>query len=430
MKKKKQLWVFFSLLVLFFQSLTAVPAQAADDFLVNANAGFAIDVDSGKILFNQNGDTKLEIASITKIITSYLVLEAVKERKTTWETPVPISAYAEALSAVPELSNVPLYTSQTYTVKDLYDAMVIQSANAAAAALAELLAGSEHAFVDQMRQKVADWGITDATLLNASGLNNMYLGDNRYPGSGLEDENKLSARDVAVIADHLITDYPEFLETSKTTEATFGEGTEAPVALENWNQMLPGGPNFKEGVDGLKTGTTEKAGACFVGTIQKDGRRVITVILNALNQQIDPGARFVETSNLMDYCFNNWHLQEVDLSGQSVPEHDSVPVSEGKKDTVGLVLKSKLPVWVRNDMDLTQYTIQADLNESLLDEGKLIAPVSKNEKIGKATIALAQDDLGYLEPGQAPSTDIVAKSDVDKANAFVLLWQRILAFFN
>ena len=215
MNKKKRFPFVLVVLVLFFQSLIGISARAADDFSVNANAGYAIDADSGKVFFNQDGDTPKGIASITKTITAYLVLDAIKQQKITWEQEVPISEYAEKLSTVPDLSNVTLVRGQKYTVKDLFEAMIVQSANACAVALAELIAGNEHTFVNQMREQLVKWDIKDATIINSSGLSNVYLGEHMYPGTQENDENLMSARDVAIVAQHLIKDFPEVLETDR-----------------------------------------------------------------------------------------------------------------------------------------------------------------------------------------------------------------------
>ncbi len=428
MQNKRKIPLFFVVLALFIQMFTAIPAQAADDFSINAEAAFAIDADTGKIFYNQNGDTSLEIASITKLITVYLVLDAVKQQKTSWDAQVPISEYAATNSTNPELSNVPLSQDRTYSVKELYDAAVIESGNAAAIALAEFLAGNEHTFVDQMRQLVTSWGITDATIVNASGLNNYFLGDLRYPDSGEDDENTMSARSVAIIARHLITDFPEYLDTSKVVTAQFDPESDAPVEMENSNQMLPGAPLGKEGVDGLKTGTTEKAGACFAGTIERDGRRVITVVLNATDPAA--GARFTETSRLMDYCLDNWQLQTIDLANHPMSGNTTLNVVDGKEDDVRLENDGIAQVWVRSDMDANQVTVETQMDETLLNNGDLIAPVRKGEKLGVTTVSLNQDELGYLDPTEAPSANVVTSKGVEKANILLITWRKILALFN
>lgn len=218
---------------------TAMSAEEIQDFSVDAKAAYSIDFDTGKVLYDQDGETAMGIASITKIISLYLVAEQVEQGTIAWDDPVPISDYAANLSVSPNLSNVPLHQDVTYTVKDLYDASYIQSANAAIVALAELIAGSESAFVDQMQEKVQSWGITDAKIVNASGLNNTYLGDNIYPGSTSTDENELSAKDVALIARHLLQDFPDVLEVTSLSTKQFGEGSYSPVEMVNWNWMLP-----------------------------------------------------------------------------------------------------------------------------------------------------------------------------------------------
>lgn len=429
MNKKKRFPLVLVTLILFFQSLIGITALAADDFSVNANAGYAIDADSGKVFFNQDGDTPKGIASITKTISAYLVLEAIKQQKISWEQEVPISEYAEKLSTVPDLSNVPLVRGQKYTVRDLFESMIVQSANASAVALAELVAGNEHTFVNQMREQLTKWEIKDATIINASGLSNVYLGEHKYPGTQENDENLMSARDVAIVAQHLIKDFPEVLEVSKIKEKTFAPNTSQPDDMKNWNVMLYEGPNYKEGVDGLKTGTTDLAGACFVGTIQKDGRRVITVILNALDQANDENARFVETGKLMDYCLNNWSQQDVTVAGQTPSDQKTLKVTEGKEKSVALAMEKPVNLWVRSDMDPKQLTIKTTLDHSLLDSNAIIAPVHKNEKIGTVSVSLAQDNLGYVQKTEGATTDLVTKNAVEKASAFELIWQRITNLF-
>lgn len=427
---KKKIAVLLLPLALLASLFTAAPVQAADDFSVAANAGYAIDAESGKILFDQNGETAVGIASVTKTLSTYLVLKAIDENKITWETTVPISDYAHNLSMDTTLSNVPLTTTDTYTVKDLYQAMLIESANACTVALAELIAGSEPNFVNQMRTQLTDWGIDDATIYTASGLNNSDLGDNRYPDSPADAENLMSAKDVAIIAQHLINDYPEVLDTTSVTSMTFGANTSNPTEMTNWNWLLPGNESYKEGVDGLKTGTTELAGACFVGTIKKDGRRVITVILNATNQATNSSARFAETSSLMDYCYDNWSQRTVKASTMTLDTSDTtLSVSDGQSDSVGLKIKGSAKVWVRNDMDLSNLTATANVDSSLLNSGSLVAPVTKNEKVGTASVTLSEDTLGYLDKDEAPTVNLVAKSAVDRANILTRLWRQVTSLF-
>lgn len=369
--------------------------ELSGDFTVEANAAISVDADTGKIFYSQNSDTPLGIASITKIISLYLVEKEVAEGNLAWEDEVVISEYLANLSVNPELSNVPLVENESYTVKELFDSSVIQSSNSSIMALAEKIAGSENAFVDQMNELLTGWGIEDAKIINSSGLTNKYLGDNYYQETTAEDENELSAKDVAIIARHLINDYPDILAVSSTPTQEFGSETSSPVTMSNSNWMLSGMPNEKAGVDGLKTGTTDYAGPCFVGTIEKEGQRIITVVLGT-NDEDDLGARFTETSQLMDYSFENWHRETILSADEQLPNLQTLPVYLGEKDVVPISIELELSTWMHTNMSKEDLTYEIDLDSSMLIEGDLPAPVKENTIVG--TVQLTSfDTLGYLE---------------------------------
>lgn len=429
-KKKHFALLLATLLLTLGSFLPTLSVQADEAFSVNSQAAFAVDATSGKILYDQDGEKTMGIASISKIIGLYIVLDQVKEGKLSWDDEVAISDYAETLSIAPNLSNVPLHKENTYTVKELFDSAFIQSANASMVALAEKISGSETAFLTAMNDQLKEWGIENATIVNVSGLNNVYLGANRPEGTGEADENQMSAKDVAIIARHLLLDFPEVLEVTSTATKMFGENTQSPVEMVNWNWMLPGFINFKEGVDGLKTGTTDFAGACFVGTIERDGKRIITVVLNAEGHELNPSVRFTETARLMDYCYDNWSVKEIGKANASIPSLKSIDVKNGKETSVNVVLKSPVSVWVRNDMDTGQLTITPKIDETKVKDNELEAPIVRGTKVGTATITLADDQLGYLEDGASPSTDIITASSVEKANIFVIGWRNVTNFFS
>lgn len=414
MKIKKYL-IAFSLIVgtLFF---VAPKETAAEELDLDVKSAIAVDFDTGKIFYEKDSDEVLGLASITKLISIYVVLDAIKAGEITWEDTVTIPAYLYPLSLNWELSNVPLYEGNTYTVKDLYEASLISSANAAVIALSYHVSGSEEAFVAKMKEKLESIGITDATVVNASGLNNSYLGENYVPGTPADGENYLSAKDIAILARHLLTDYPEILETTKIPTATFGANTSLPYEMVNWNWMLPGLVNYKEGVDGLKTGTTDIAGACFVGTMEKDGHRMITVVQHANDHENNASARFIETNKLMDYVLNNWQLTTVDPTTFALPKKH-LNVQYGKEASVDLTLSDSNPfsVWVKNG-EMPEIT--AEINQHLLDNDALKAPVSKNLTVGKFTIT-DQDDLGYLESADGEKEITIKTAEkVEKANVF------------
>lgn len=408
---------------------TTFTAEEIKNFSIDAKAAFSVDFDTGKILYDQEGETPMGIASVTKIISLYLVAEQVKQGKLTWEDPVEISQYAADLSVTPDLSNVPLHRDVQYTVKDLYEASYIQSANAAVVALAEKIAGSEPAFVDQMKDKLTEWGITDAKIVNASGLNNTYLGENLYPGSTSTDENELSAKDVAIVARHLLQDFPEVLEVTSTVTKTFGEGSYSPVEMVNWNWMLPGFINAKDGVDGLKTGTTDLAGACFVGTAVRDGQRIITVVLNVHGHAENPSVRFTETGKLMDYSFDAWEQVPILSAGDQLADTKTVAVKNGKELTVPIAVKNDLSVWVRKDMDPKDFTTTIDYNKTMNEE-TVSAPVAKGTDLGKVTATIPADTLGYMDGSkEVPTTELITTKAVEKANIFVIGWRSVANFF-
>ncbi|EOT30177.1 serine hydrolase [Enterococcus saccharolyticus] len=436
MKKKHRFLPLLAGILFFLSSVVPLFSVQADelsgDFKVEAKAALSIDADTGKILYDQNSDDALGIASITKIISLYLVEKEVAEGKLAWDDEVEISDFVAELSVHPELSNVPLESTSKYTVKDLFDSAFIQSSNASTMALAEKIAGTEAAFVDLMKKQLEDWGIKDAKIVNSTGLNNVYLGEQIYPGSKKDDENILSAKGVAIVARHLIHDYPDVLEVTATPKQEFGAHTFSPIEMVNWNWMLPGMIYEKAGVDGLKTGTTDLAGACFVGTMTKDGQRIITVVLNATNHETDPGARFVETGRLMDYTFDNWKKEEVLAQGATVPEFKTAPVHQGKELTVPVQTENAVTVWLHSSMTKEDVTFKTTLNaKRVTDKNELQAPIEKGENVGTVQ-ATTPDKLGFVEASDEESvqTPLVASQEMAKANIFVQAWRAVKGLFN
>ncbi|WP_071130380.1 D-alanyl-D-alanine carboxypeptidase family protein [Enterococcus timonensis] len=422
MKLKNKLGLLLMTAATIFVSLTAtVQPVSADDLNLDVKSAIAIDADSGKIFYEQDADEVLGIASMTKLVSIYVLLDAVAAGTVTWDDPVEIPAYLIPLSQNFDLSNVPLYDHVTYTVKDLYEASLIASANAAVIALGVHVAGSEAEFVPLMQNKLTKIGITDATIVNASGLNNSYLGENIVPGTAADAENYMSARDMAILARHLLKDYPEILETTSITNKVFAENTSMPFEMTSWNYMLPGFVNEKAGVDGLKTGTTDIAGACFTGTMTYNGTRMITVVMHANDHENNPSARFNETSKLMDYVTAHWSQTVIDPATFQLPQ-TSLPVETGEEETVALTMEdaSSQTLWIKDGI---APEVTSNLNDAITAEnGKMPAPVSQNVKVGNFTIT-PSDDLGYIESADAPKTDIaiVTKTAVEKAG----IWQRM-----
>ncbi|CAI3255217.1 serine hydrolase [Enterococcus cecorum] len=413
-------FIAMTLLFCFFSTAPLWADETQNNFSIDAKAAIAVDADSGKIFYAQDSTTPMPIASITKVLSIYVVYDKIKNEELDLLDQVVISPQLAELSTKPELSNVALVANQAYTVESLIHASLIQSANAAVMALGEKVAGSQEQFVNLMRQKAESLGITDAKIISVSGLNNRDLGDFRYPGTGDDEENEMSAQDVAIIAKHFIADYPEVLNITSTVQESFGENTAQPSIMQNWNQLLPGLPLQKEGVIGLKTGTTDLAGACFVGVIRQNSREVITVVLHANNQANDSNARFVETSKLMDYALNQW--QEITLSATDLTNaiRSKLAVIDGKQASVSLKVNDPYKLWVPVQFDSTQLKY-----EEQLEVQSIQAPVQMNREVGTLTINNPTDNYGYLPDSQTPESQIkiVTANAVKKENFFVL-WLR------
>ena len=413
-------FIAMTLLFCFFSTAPLWADETQNNFSIDAKAAIAVDADTGKIFYAQDSTTPMPIASITKVLSIYVVYDKIKNEELDLLDQVVISPQLAELSTKPELSNVALVANQAYTVESLIHASLIQSANAAVMALGEKVAGSQEQFVNLMRQKAESLGITDAKIISVSGLNNRDLGGFRYPGTGDKEENEMAAQDGAIIAKHFIADYPEVLNITSTVQESFGENTAQPSIMQNWNQLLPGLPLQKEGVIGLKTGTTDLAGACFVGVIRQNSREVITVVLHANNQANDSNARFVETSKLMDYALNQW--QEITLSATDLTNaiQSKLTVIDGKQASVSLKVNNPYKLWVPVQFDSTQLKY-----EEQLEVQSIQAPVQMHREIGTLIINNPTDNYGYLPDSQTPESQIkiVTANAVEKENFFVL-WLR------
>lgn len=402
--------------LLLFLSFGVTTSVSAQDFDVAAKHAIAVEANTGKILYEKDATQPVEIASITKLLTVYLVYQALDQGKITLSTQVDISDYPYKLTTNSEASNVPM-EARKYTVEQLLEATLVSSANSAAIALAEKIAGSEKDFVDMMRAQLQEWGIQDATIINTTGLNNETLGDNIYPGSKKDDENKLSAYDVAVVARRLILDYPQVLQITKKPSSTF-----AGMTITSTNYMLEGMPAHRGGVDGLKTGTTDKAGASFVGTTVEKGMRLITVVLNADNQDTNPYARFTATSSMLDYISSNFALQTVVKQGDSYQD-SKAPVLDGKEDTVSAVAKEDIKIVQRlGNRAQSSISYTADTNHyAPLDAGTVVGHLTYDDKdlVGQ----------GYITSDR-PSYDMVADQSVEKGFFLKVWWNDFVRFIN
>jgi serine-type D-Ala-D-Ala carboxypeptidase (penicillin-binding protein 5/6) len=400
---------------------------AAEDVLgIKASAAILVDSSSGKILFEKNSDAPLPIASMTKMMSEYLVLEAVEKGKISWDQMVTVTEYAHKISQNTGLSNVPLELGGKYTVKELYEAAAIYSANGATIALAELIGGSEKSFVQMMNDKASKMGLGEVKFVNATGLVNKDLQGMHPEGTSPSDENIVSAKGVAKLAYYLLNDYPEVLETSSIPKKVFQEGKKYPVNMPNWNWMLPSLVFGYEGMDGLKTGSTDSAGFCFTGTAERDGQRFISVVMGADSYN----SRFSETAKLMDYGFSNFEKVTLVEKGQAVKGSKTVKVIKGKEKEVNVVSKEDVTLSVKRG-EIKNYKAEIKLSGKNIDEdGNIIAPIKKGTKVGQIIIKSSKNDnLGFITTDKEHSYDLVVDKDVEKANWLVLTFRAIGSFF-
>ncbi|WP_024412911.1 D-alanyl-D-alanine carboxypeptidase PBP3 [Streptococcus suis] len=409
---RKLLLTLTTILAVF---LTFTPILA-EDFSVAAKHAIAVEVSSGKILYEQDAETKASIASISKTLSIYLVYEALAKGEITLDTMVDISDYPYSLTSNTELSNVNL-DARSYSVRDLLNASLITSSNSAIIALAEKIAGSEAAFVDRMKAKVQEWGITDTKIVNVSGLDNTDLGENIYPGSSPEDVNMFSALDVAIIARRLILDYPQVLDITSLNAYDFGGYT-----YYSTNQMLSDGTHARGGVDGLKTGTSNSAGSSFLATTQQAGMRIITVVLNANDGLTSPENRFVATNDLMNYVYSNFSLVTLVKKGEAF-EDSKIKVFNGEKETSPVVAAADLTVVQRKQTDnVPTATFTTDIKE-------IDAPLKAGTLVGK--LQLKDQDLigkGYIS--EQAGVDMIIPSDMKEASWPFSWWNQFVRYVN
>ena len=399
-----------------FTLFLGITPVLAEDFSVAAKHAIAVEVSTGKVLYEQDSQTPASIASISKLLSVYLVYEALEKGEIQLDTMVDILDYPYSLTANTELSNVNL-DARSYSVSDLLNASLITSSNSAIIALAEKIAGSEAAFVDKMKAKVAEWGITDATIVNTSGLDNSDLGENIYPGSKPDDSNQFSALDVAIIARRLILDYPQVLNITSLNAYDFGGYT-----YYSTNQMLSEGTHARGGVDGLKTGTSNSAGSSFVATTTQANMRIITVVLNATDGLTNSDNRFVETNNLMNYVYNNYSAITLVKKGEAF-ENSSVKLFNGTKASSPAVATADLLAIQKNTSE-QPVTATFTSNQTEFD-----APITSGTVVGQ--LKIVDNDLigvGYLD--NIAQIDMAIPTTIKTAPWPVSWWNQFVRYVN
>lgn len=425
-------WLLLPILMVSMVVTQPVSTDAEESLKLLVDSAILIDADTGKILYEQNADTAVGIASMTKMMTEYLLFEAIEDGTVKWDQQYSMTESTYKISQDRRLSNVPLRQDGSYSIEELYEAMAIYSANAATMAIAETIAGTETEFVNMMNKKAQELGLVDYKFVNSTGLNNADLQGMHPQGTDANDENIMPANSVAKLAFHLLKDYPEVLKTTSIPSKVFREGTPDAIKMDNWNFMLPELVYAYKGakVDGLKTGTTDFAGHSFTGTAEKDGLRVIAVVTKAVDSDGKGSykARFDATSALFNYGFAQFSKVEIAPAGYEFKNQKSVSVSKGKESQVGIAVKEPIEMVIKpKEKDL--YTPKLVLDEKKFKEGSIEAVIKKDEVIGHVELVKSEGtDYGYIT-GEVKSTDVVTTETVERANWFSLGLRAIGDFF-
>jgi D-alanyl-D-alanine carboxypeptidase (penicillin-binding protein 5/6) len=249
-----------------------------------------------------------------------------------------------------------------------------------------------------------------------------------------DEENVMSARATAKLAFHLLKDFPELLETSSIAKQVFREDTDDRIEMSNWNWMIPSLVKGYEGVDGIKTGYTDFAGYSFTGTVEKDGMRFISVVMNAKNEggQPDVEARFDETRKLFDYGYANFSVKEIYPANYQIDENSNLKVLKGKEKNIEVATSEPLKVLVKRGEEESFEPLYV-FDEKVVNKKKEItAPFDKGTKVGYLTVEYTgEDKTGYLfeENKSGAQADVVTTEAVEKANWFVLTMRGIGGFF-
>lgn len=370
-------WILVSIALL----LGLLPLQArAANLEVEAKSALLMDVTTGTILFEQNSHEPLSPASVTKVMTMLLIMEAIDSGKIGWGDSVTASEAAAAKGG----SQVFLKVGESMSVEEMVKSIAVSSANDCACAMAEHLAGSETAFVEMMNTKAKELGMNDTNFVNCTGLDDSEDAVN----------HKTSAHDIALMSRELLKNHPDITKFTTIWMDTIRNGE---FGLSNTNKMV----RFYSGCTGLKTGFTRGAGYCLSASAERDGLQLIAVVMGCETSQ----KRFAACKSMLDYGFANFALVQPELPPQS-----SVPVKLGTADSVKAVPASDGQMLIdkaQKSMVTTEVTLDTEVT----------APVSQGQKLGTMTIKAGERILAEIP--------MVAESGIEKLT-FWQMYKRLL----
>lgn len=350
---------------------------ASDNLLApHAKSAIIIEESTGEILYEYNAHEKLAPASMTKMMSLLLIMEALENDVIKLNDMITISSNASGMGG----SQILLETGEEMSVDNLLKGITIASGNDAVVALAEAIGGSEANFVKMMNEKVRELGLKDTYFKNSHGLD--------------EENHYSSAHDMAMIAKELVK-HEKILEYSSIYETYLRKGTDKQTWLVNTNKLV----RFKKGVDGLKTGYTVDSGYCLTATMKKDGMRVIAVVMGEPSST----TRNDEVSSMLDYAFANYRLDKI-LSKDRVI--DTINLDKSTKNQVDIV-----PV---EDINLINKKMSPNITPTFeIKYGKISSAIKKGDVIGTVSIMNGNKKIGEV--------NLTVKEDVAKANIIELL---------
>ena len=353
---KRGLAAAMSLAVLLCLLPLRVLAQAPE---VGGKSAYLMDVATGTTLGEFNAHERLAPASVTKVMTMLLIMEAVDSGKIGWEDTVTTSEAAAAKGG----SQIYLKVGEQMTVRDMMKSIAVSSANDCACAMAEHLAGSEAAFVQQMNQRAQELGMADTHFVNCTGLDD---GEDAR-------EHRTSAHDIALMSRELLKNHPDVRQFTTIWMDTVRQGA---FGLSNTNKLI----RFYPGATGLKTGFTSGAGYCLSASAQRDGMELVAVVMGADSSK----TRFNACKQLLDYGFANFALVQPDIC-----ETPAVPVELGTAKTVSPQLGEDGTLLVEKSLRST-VTAQVELEETVE------APVSRGQRLGTLTYRSGEQILRQI----------------------------------
>lgn len=359
----------------------AAPASAISDAEVKAPAAVLIEAQTGKLLYEKNSNEKRPAASITKVMTLLLVMEAIDSGKIKLTDTVTASAHAASMGG----SDIWLQQGETMSVDDMIKATVIMSANDAAVALAEHVAGTEDDFLTLMNKRAAELGMVNTAFKNCNGLD--------------EEGHLTTAYDVALMSAALIK-HEKIMDYTLTWIDHVREGK---TQLVNTNKLI----RSYKGITGLKTGTTGKAGSCISATAKRGDVNLVAVVLGSSTTD----DRFSSAAKLLDYGFANWSM-----AVPEAPVLDLVPVKNGMQPKV----EAEAP---ENQSILVPKGKESEVVSQIILADSLEAPVEKGQVIGKITYKLGEETLS--------ESNIITKNAVEKitfGSTLHLLWVTMISF--